>query len=66
MTALKVHLGQSPFLDIIPDQRIRETLESMNRRAGDRLEHEVAREVCQRLSVKAMLEGSSRRWAATM
>ena len=58
LTALKVHLGQSPFLDIIPDQRIRETLESMNRRAGDRLEHEVAREVCQRLSVKAMLEGS--------
>ena len=32
LTALKVHLGQSPFLDIIPDQRIRETLESMNRR----------------------------------
>jgi serine/threonine protein kinase/tetratricopeptide (TPR) repeat protein len=58
VTALKVHLGQSPFLDIIPDQRIRETLESMNRRADDRLEHEVAREVCQRLSVKAMLEGS--------
>ena len=58
LTALKVHLGQSPFLDIIPDQRIRETLESMNRGAGDRLEHEVAREVCQRLSVKAMLEGS--------
>jgi carbonic anhydrase len=58
LTALKVHLGQSPFLDIIPDQRIRETLESMNRQAGDRLEHEVAREVCQRLSVKAMLEGS--------
>lgn len=57
-TALKVHLGQSPFLDIIPDQRIRETLESMNRRADDRLEHEVAREVCQRMSVKAMLEGS--------
>ena len=57
-TALKVHLGQSPFLDIVPDQRIRETLESMNRGPGDRLEHGVAREVCQRLGVKAMLEGS--------
>ena len=57
-TALKVHLGQSPFLDIIPDQRIRETLASMNRRGDDRLEHAIAREVCQRLSVKAMLEGS--------
>ena len=57
-TALKVHLGQSPFLDLIPDQRIRETLESMDRRADARLDHAVAREVCQRLSVKAMLEGS--------
>ena len=27
-TALKVHLGQSPFLDIVTDQRIRETLDS--------------------------------------
>ena len=57
-TALKVHLGQSPFLDIIPDQRIGETLESMNRQAGTKLTHEVAREVCQRLGVKAMLEGA--------
>src|SRR5688572_6688699 len=57
-TALKVHLGQSPFLDIIPDQRIRETLESMQRGADDPLTHAVAREICQRLSSKAMLEGS--------
>jgi tetratricopeptide (TPR) repeat protein len=57
-TALKVHLGQSPFLDIIPDQRIRETLESMDRRTDERLDHAATREVCQRLSVKAMLEGS--------
>jgi tetratricopeptide (TPR) repeat protein/predicted Ser/Thr protein kinase len=57
-TALKAHLGQSPFLDIIPDQRIRETLESMARRGDDPLDHAVAREVCQRLSVKALLEGS--------
>ena len=26
LTALKVQLGQSPFLDIVPDQRIGETL----------------------------------------
>ncbi len=57
-TALKVHLGQSPFLDLIPDQRIRETLESMDRPADARLDHAVVREICQRLSVKAMLEGS--------
>ena len=58
LTALKVHLGQSPFLDIIPDQRIGETLESMDRQSNAPLTHDVAREVCQRLGVKAMLEGA--------
>jgi eukaryotic-like serine/threonine-protein kinase len=58
LTALKAHLGQSPFLDIVPDQRIGETLQLMARRSDDRLTHTVAREVCQRLGVKAMLEGS--------
>jgi tetratricopeptide (TPR) repeat protein len=58
LTALKVHLGQSPFLDIITDQRIGETLESMNRQANTRLTHDVTREICQRLGVKAMLEGA--------
>src|SRR4029453_2738523 len=58
LTALKAHLGQSPFLDIIPDQRISETLQLMARRPDERLTHAVAREVCQRLGVKAMLEGS--------
>jgi tetratricopeptide (TPR) repeat protein/predicted Ser/Thr protein kinase len=58
LTALKVHLGQSPFLDIITDQRIGETLESMNRKADAKLTHAVAREVCQRLGVKALLEGA--------
>jgi serine/threonine protein kinase/tetratricopeptide (TPR) repeat protein len=57
-TALKSHLGQSPFLDIVPDQRISETLQLMARRPDERLTHNVAREVCQRLGVKAMLEGS--------
>jgi eukaryotic-like serine/threonine-protein kinase len=57
-TALKAHLGQSPFLDIVPDQRITETLQMMARRPDERLTHGVAREVCQRLGVKAMLEGS--------
>ena len=57
-TALKVQLGQSPFLDIVPDERIRETLTSMNLKPDERLAHDIAREVCQRLSTKAMLEGS--------
>ena len=57
-TALRVQLGQSPFLEITPDERIRETLESMSRRADEPLTAMVAREACQRLSAKAMLEGS--------
>ena len=57
VTALKVQLGQSPFLDIVPDQRIAETLRLMGRRADERLTHDVARETCQRLGVKAMIDG---------
>jgi eukaryotic-like serine/threonine-protein kinase len=56
--ALKVHLGQSPFLDIVPDERIRETLDLMVRPADEPLTSAVMRQVCQRLSVKAMLDGS--------
>jgi eukaryotic-like serine/threonine-protein kinase len=57
-TALDVHLQQSPFLDIVPAQRVRETLRLMGRKDDERLTHAVGREVCQRLGVKAMLEGS--------
>ena len=56
--ALKVHLGQSPFLDLVPDERIRETLDLMVLPRDAVLTHAVARQVCQRLSVKAMLEGA--------
>ena len=56
--ALAVQLGQSPFLDIVGEERINETLRLMNRPAGERLTHDVAREVCQRQGVKAMIEGA--------
>ncbi len=57
VTALKVQLGQSPFLDIVPDTRIGETLKLMGREADAKLTHDVAREACQRLGVKAMIDG---------
>ncbi len=57
VTALKVQLGQSPFLDIVADTRIVETLRLMGRKPDERLTHEVARETCQRLGVKAMIDG---------
>jgi tetratricopeptide (TPR) repeat protein len=56
--ALTVHLGQSPFLDIVSDERIRGVLKMMGRDAATPLTHAIAREVCQRLQVAAMIEGS--------
>jgi eukaryotic-like serine/threonine-protein kinase len=58
LTALKVQLGQSPFLDIVPDQRVREILRTMGKSEDEKLTSAIAREVCQRLTLKAMLEGS--------
>ena len=57
-TALKVQLGQSPFLDLVPDTRITETLGLMGRSGDDRLSHDTTRDVCQRVGAKAMLEGA--------
>jgi eukaryotic-like serine/threonine-protein kinase len=58
LTALKVQLGQSPFLDIVADSRIREALRMMERQADESLTPAIAREICERLGVRAMLEGS--------
>jgi eukaryotic-like serine/threonine-protein kinase len=56
--AISVSLAQSPFLNILPDQQVSETLKMMGRQPGDRLSHEVTREICQRTSSTAMLTGS--------
>ncbi|MGO9262836.1 MAG: protein kinase domain-containing protein, partial [Bryobacteraceae bacterium] len=55
---LSVQLEQSPFLNLVSDRKVNETLKLMGRTAGDRLTPEVTREVCQRTSSKAMLAGS--------
>jgi serine/threonine protein kinase/tetratricopeptide (TPR) repeat protein len=55
---LSVQLEQSPFLDLLSERRVNETLKLMGRPAGDRLTPEVAHEVCQRTGSKAMLTGS--------
>ena len=55
---LSVQLEQSPFLSLISDNKINETLKLMGRPSGDRLTPEVAREVCQRTGSRAMLTGS--------
>jgi serine/threonine protein kinase/Tfp pilus assembly protein PilF len=55
---LAVQLEQSPFLSMISDSKVNQTLKLMGRPAGDRLTPEVTREVCQRTGSKAMLTGS--------
>src|ERR1700740_2027111 len=56
--ALAVDLGQSPYLNVFPEQKIRQTLQFMGRTPGDRMRADVAREICQRDGIKAMLAGS--------
>jgi serine/threonine protein kinase/tetratricopeptide (TPR) repeat protein len=56
--ALAVHLGQSPFLNLYPEERIRETLRFMGRSPDERITRDVGREICQRQQIKAMLTGS--------
>ncbi len=56
--ALAVQLGQSPFLNIFPEDRVREALRFMGRSADERLTRDVAREICQRQGLKALLVGS--------
>jgi eukaryotic-like serine/threonine-protein kinase len=54
--ALNVQLAQSPFLAIVPERQIRDTLRLMDRSDTTPLEGAVAREVCIRGNVKAMLQ----------
>jgi len=55
---LSVQLEQSPFLSLISDNKINQTLKLMGRPSGDRLTPEVTRDICQRTGSKAMLTGS--------
>jgi serine/threonine protein kinase len=55
---LSVQLEQSPFLKLVSERTVNDTLKLMGHPAGDRLTPEVTREVCQRTSSKAMLAGS--------
>jgi eukaryotic-like serine/threonine-protein kinase len=55
---LSVQLEQSPFLSIISDQQIQQTLQMMDQKADAKLTPEIARELCQRTGSTAVLDGS--------
>ena len=57
-TALSVSLNQSPFLNVLPDNKVGVTLQLMTRPASTKLTPEVAGELCQRAGSKAYLAGS--------
>jgi serine/threonine protein kinase/tetratricopeptide (TPR) repeat protein len=56
--ALTTELGQSPFLNILSDQKVTDTLRMMGRQPNEKLTKEVTREICQRTASAAMLTGS--------
>jgi DNA-binding winged helix-turn-helix (wHTH) protein len=55
---LAVQLEQSPFLSLVSDERIRQTLRLMDQPVGAKLTPEVGREICQRTTSTAVLSGS--------
>src|SRR5438445_1592561 len=56
--ALAVDLEQSPFLNVLSDRKMGETLRLMGRPPNDRVTREVAQEICLRTGSKALLAGS--------
>jgi tetratricopeptide (TPR) repeat protein len=56
--ALAVQLGQSPYLNIYPDDRVNEALRFMGRSPNERITRDVAKEICERQGIKAMILGS--------
>ena len=56
--ALSVDLEQSPFLRIIPERQVQETLRLMGKPSDARLTPQIAGEVCQRTNSTAALHGS--------
>ena len=55
---LSAQLEQSPFLNLLSDQRVFETLTLMSKPQDSRLTKDLTREVCQRTSSTATVEGS--------
>src|SRR5438477_280469 len=56
--ALAVDLEQSPFLNVLSDRKMGETLRLMGRPPNERVTRDVAQEICLRTGSKALLAGS--------
>ncbi len=56
--ALAIQLGQSPFLNIISDRKVSDTLQLMGRPADQRITMGIGRELCLRAGGKAVIGGA--------
>ena len=56
--AVAVGLGQSPFLNILSEERVRETLRYIGRLPDERVTPDLAREIARRQGVRVLLTGS--------
>ena len=57
-TALTMALQQSPFLNLLPENKVAETLQSINASPGGKLTPEQDRDLCQKAGAKARIVGS--------
>jgi len=56
--ALAVQLEQSPYLSVLSEERARQALRLMGRSPDERVTEPVAREICEREGIKALIAGS--------
>jgi tetratricopeptide (TPR) repeat protein len=56
--ALATDLAQSPFINILSDNRVAEALRLMGRSPSERLSHDISREICVRSGSNALISGS--------
>jgi DNA-binding winged helix-turn-helix (wHTH) protein/tetratricopeptide (TPR) repeat protein len=55
---LIVQLEQSPFLNLVPEDRVRSTLQLMGQPADSKVTPALTRQICERTSAAAVLDGS--------
>jgi serine/threonine protein kinase/tetratricopeptide (TPR) repeat protein len=56
--ALAVQLGQSPYMNILPESKVQEALQFMGRKPDERINKELAKEISLRENAKAVIAGS--------
>jgi eukaryotic-like serine/threonine-protein kinase len=56
--ALAAQLRQSPYLDILSEDRVQDALKLMEKSPDEDVTREIARDICERLGIKAMLIGT--------